>query len=61
MRRVWPAAQGREIDCARSADDAELIAVDVRVPADVDDGARPGGVVDENGCGILDGRLMNDV
>lgn len=50
-----------EIDFAFGADDAELVALDARVPADIDDGMDAGGILDEDCGGVFDGLLMDGV
>ena len=55
------AAQGIKIDFAFGSDDAKLVAVDVRVPADIDNGVDAGRILNEDGGGVLDGCLVDGV
>lgn len=55
------ATQRIEIDFAVGSDDAELVAVNVRIPADIHSGVDAGGVLDEDGGGIFDGHLVGGV
>lgn len=55
------AAEGGDVDLAVGADDPELVAGDVRVPTDVDDGAGAAFVVDEDAGGVFDEEVMDGV
>ena len=55
------AAERIKIDFAVGSYDAELVALDMRVPANVNGGMDAGRILEEDGGGILDGRLENGV